>query len=216
MIIIDYTKDLDQWTYYDCKIEGLKILSKTPIKTHIGCERRFNIFKELIAVPSNKAWITRNEEDAYGYLELPCLWQGYVFGETPNVTHSLCEEGQDFVLFANPIESKNRRIVTHQISNYFFDKNEAIEQYTKDVADHLNSLKKEQFEWIKKLLSTVKVHGGNFCYHLIKLSNIELKRLNWSVQQAREYTLRTYGKRSRQVLSEEELIDFYVFLREFK
>ncbi len=53
----------------------------------------------------------------------------------------------------------------------------------------------------------------NLLPELIRLTNIELKRLNWSVENARKYFLKTYKKRSRQVLSHEELIEFLEFLK---
>ena len=43
---------------------------------------------------------------------------------------------------------------------------------------------------------------------LIARSNVELKRLKWTTDQGREYLVRTYGKRSRQNLSDEELFNF--------
>ncbi|MGK7955389.1 MAG: hypothetical protein AB4063_09025 [Crocosphaera sp.] len=43
---------------------------------------------------------------------------------------------------------------------------------------------------------------------IIARSNVELKRLKWTTEQGREYLIRTYGKRSRQVLSDEELLEF--------
>ncbi|MEA5512346.1 hypothetical protein VB715_21465 [Crocosphaera sp. UHCC 0190] len=43
---------------------------------------------------------------------------------------------------------------------------------------------------------------------IIARSNAELKRLKWTTDQGREYLLKTYGKRSRQVLSDEELLEF--------
>ncbi|MEM8778040.1 MAG: hypothetical protein AAGF26_04040 [Cyanobacteria bacterium P01_G01_bin.49] len=43
---------------------------------------------------------------------------------------------------------------------------------------------------------------------IIARSNAELKRLGWTTEQGREYLIQTYGKRSRQVLSDEELLEF--------
>lgn len=46
----------------------------------------------------------------------------------------------------------------------------------------------------------------------IARTSVELKRLTWSNQQGREYLLRTYGKRSRQDLSVEEMLEFLTYL----
>jgi len=47
---------------------------------------------------------------------------------------------------------------------------------------------------------------------VIAKSNMELKRLGWSSDQGRNYLLQTYGKRSRQLLSDEELLEFLLHL----
>ena len=47
---------------------------------------------------------------------------------------------------------------------------------------------------------------------IIARSNAELKRLKWTTEQGREYLIRTYGKRSCQVLSDEELLEFLRYL----
>jgi len=47
---------------------------------------------------------------------------------------------------------------------------------------------------------------------IIARSNVELKRLNWTNDQGKNYLLQTYGKRSRQLLSDEELIEFLQYL----
>jgi hypothetical protein len=43
---------------------------------------------------------------------------------------------------------------------------------------------------------------------IIARTTVELKRLGWTNQQGREYLVQTYGKRSRQLLTDEELLDF--------
>jgi hypothetical protein len=43
---------------------------------------------------------------------------------------------------------------------------------------------------------------------IIARTNVELKRLGWTNHQGRDYLLQTYGKRSRQLLTDAELLDF--------
>ncbi|HEY9638485.1 MAG TPA: hypothetical protein V6D14_34190 [Coleofasciculaceae cyanobacterium] len=43
---------------------------------------------------------------------------------------------------------------------------------------------------------------------VIARTNVELKRLGWTNQQGRDYLVQTYGKRSRQLLTDSELLDF--------
>ena len=47
---------------------------------------------------------------------------------------------------------------------------------------------------------------------IIARSNAELKRLKWTTEEGRQYLIKTYGKRSRQVLSDEELLEFLRYL----
>lgn len=47
---------------------------------------------------------------------------------------------------------------------------------------------------------------------VIAKSNFELKRLGWTNDQGRNYLLQTYGKRSRQLLSDGELLEFLHYL----
>lgn len=47
---------------------------------------------------------------------------------------------------------------------------------------------------------------------IIARTNRELKRIEWTTQQGKEHLMKTYGKRSRQLLSDEELLDFLKFL----
>ncbi len=48
---------------------------------------------------------------------------------------------------------------------------------------------------------------------IINQTNVELRRLGWNAQKGKEYLLATYGKRSRQLLSDEELLDFLAYLK---
>jgi hypothetical protein len=47
---------------------------------------------------------------------------------------------------------------------------------------------------------------------IIAKSNVEIKRLGWTNEQGKQYLLQTYGKRSRQLLSDEELLEFLHYL----
>lgn len=49
---------------------------------------------------------------------------------------------------------------------------------------------------------------------IIARSNLELKRLGWTNEQGKNYLLQTYGKRSRQLLSDEQLIEFLAYLEQ--
>ncbi|MDY6781299.1 MAG: hypothetical protein SW833_01885 [Cyanobacteriota bacterium] len=48
---------------------------------------------------------------------------------------------------------------------------------------------------------------------IIAQTNLEIKRLGWTNDQGRQYLLATYGKRSRQLLSDEELVEFLEYLQ---
>lgn len=47
---------------------------------------------------------------------------------------------------------------------------------------------------------------------IIARTNVELKRLQWTNEQGRKFLEQTYGKRSRQLLSEQELREFLQYL----
>ena len=49
---------------------------------------------------------------------------------------------------------------------------------------------------------------------VIAQTDIELKRLGWTSEQGRAYLMKTYGKRSRQQLTDEELMSFLLHLEE--
>ncbi|GBF78679.1 hypothetical protein [Aphanothece sacrum] len=59
--------------------------------------------------------------------------------------------------------------------------------------------------------STEQLESLDFS-EIIASSNVELKRLKWTNEQGREYLLKTYGKRSRQVLDDNELLEFLHYL----
>lgn len=48
---------------------------------------------------------------------------------------------------------------------------------------------------------------------IIAQTNLELKRLGWTSEQGRKHLLETYGKRSRQLLTDEELVEFLDYLK---
>ncbi|NCQ41686.1 MAG: hypothetical protein GW795_07305, partial [Cyanobacteria bacterium] len=44
-------------------------------------------------------------------------------------------------------------------------------------------------------------------------TSIEMKRLGWTQDQGKKYLLETYGKKSRHLLSDNELIEFLNYLK---
>ncbi|BAQ59916.1 hypothetical protein GM3708_322 [Geminocystis sp. NIES-3708] len=48
---------------------------------------------------------------------------------------------------------------------------------------------------------------------IIDQTSIEMKRLGWTQDQGKKYLLETYGKKSRHLLSDEELIEFLQYLK---
>lgn len=49
---------------------------------------------------------------------------------------------------------------------------------------------------------------------IIARTNVELRRLNWTSEQGRKFLEETYGKRSRSLLSESELLEFLQYLEQ--
>lgn len=48
---------------------------------------------------------------------------------------------------------------------------------------------------------------------IIKETNTHMERIGWTVEQGQEYLSKTYGKRSRQVLTDQELLEFLEYLQ---
>ncbi|MBN3897346.1 MAG: hypothetical protein HWQ41_19320 [Nostoc sp. NOS(2021)] len=44
-------------------------------------------------------------------------------------------------------------------------------------------------------------------------TDAEMQRLSWTTEQGREHLIKTYGKRGRSLLTEEELVDFLNYLK---
>lgn len=49
---------------------------------------------------------------------------------------------------------------------------------------------------------------------IIAKTNLEIKRLQWTQEQGKQYLLATYGKRSRQLLTDGELLEFLEYLQQ--
>lgn len=56
--------------------------------------------------------------------------------------------------------------------------------------------------------ATQTIEVGDVYESLIEQTTAELYRLGWDMEQGRDYLVQTYGKKSRQLLSENELVDF--------
>ncbi|MEM9538499.1 MAG: hypothetical protein AAGA60_03195 [Cyanobacteria bacterium P01_E01_bin.42] len=62
--------------------------------------------------------------------------------------------------------------------------------------------------------SPMKVAGESIDFSdILAQTNIEIKRLQWTQSQGREFLVERYGKRSRQVLTDDELLDFLEYLK---
>jgi hypothetical protein len=44
---------------------------------------------------------------------------------------------------------------------------------------------------------------------------VEMQRLNWTIEEGQEYLQKTYGKRSRQQLTDRELVEFFNYLQSY-
>ncbi|MBG1267764.1 hypothetical protein F8S12_15660 [Nostoc sp. WHI] len=49
--------------------------------------------------------------------------------------------------------------------------------------------------------------------NLIKKTDVEMQRLGWTTEQGRELLIRFYGKRSRSLLTYDELDNFLLYLQ---
>lgn len=57
------------------------------------------------------------------------------------------------------------------------------------------------------------LEGPEAILQALNATSIEMKRLQWTVEQGRDYLVETFGKRSRQLLSPQELGEFLTYLQ---
>jgi hypothetical protein len=69
----------------------------------------------------------------------------------------------------------------------------------------------DSFSPVSEMQATIPISTGDLS-DAIAQTDIHIKRLGWSREQGRDYLLQTYGKRSRQLLSDEELLEFLSYL----
>ncbi len=60
---------------------------------------------------------------------------------------------------------------------------------------------------VPETTNPIPLFSGDLSEAIAK-TQVELKRLGWTNEQGRDYLLQTYGKRSRQLLSDQELLEF--------
>lgn len=116
------------------------------------------------------------------------------------------KEDDDYTNLSQPIESPQDQ------ANLFEE--QSIAQNNSETQLDLNSISNSQ-DWLEQTVPETKpvpeVTEIDFA-EIIAKTTIEMKRLGWTNEQGRDFLLQTYGKRSRQVLSDEELINFLHYL----
>lgn len=68
----------------------------------------------------------------------------------------------------------------------------------------------------KMIESSIKTHKQNQPKDLsdeIAQTHVQLERVGWTAKEGQEHLIKTYGKRARAMLTEEELIDFLNYLK---
>jgi hypothetical protein len=142
---------------------------------------------ELISVESSKATIknqnkSSSPQKSLASEELPLIYENPSAKKTESSPPSQPSEEFSSTLSAAELNS-------HLTPS---EENEAIAQTNPDLESNHSH---ESLNW-----------------DLISRTDIELKRLGWTQDQGRNYLLETYGKKSRHLLSDEELIEFCHYL----
>jgi len=118
------------------------------------------------------------------------------------------------------INSENEMLAENNTDNSFannqeFDNNNG----TKEI-DNLNDnielpLSYPESEEIPSITDTdpIDLSDAVDFSQVIDQTTIELKRLGWTQEQGKKYLLETYGKKSRHLLSDQELIEFLTYLQ---
>lgn len=81
-----------------------------------------------------------------------------------------------------------------------------VSSYTEDDSPTPSAAKTS-----KKKKSKTTIESTDFSSEIAR-TDLELKRLNWTTEQGVEHLQKTYGKRSRHQLTEDELLDFLHYL----
>lgn len=99
---------------------------------------------------------------------------------------------------------------------------ELPEEEEEDLGPPIDSVREESLPpaEVRPSAATIALENFNTSATPVDLSDViaqtdvELTRLGWSNEQGREYLEKTYGKRSRQQLTDEELMSFLLYLED--
>ncbi|GFE68229.1 hypothetical protein [Chroococcus sp. FPU101] len=111
--------------------------------------------------------------------------------------------------FSEPISEPEELGLYDDISEELFDKTEPAE-----IEDEPISLinTEEPPSLVPEPPQKVTTSEPTDYSDVIAKTNLEMKRLGWTSEQGRDYLISTYGKRSRQLLEDEQLIEFLQYL----
>jgi len=102
------------------------------------------------------------------------------------------------------------------------DLEEAVAEETEDLGPPIDEVAEEPIAPSEGKVSAAVIALENFntsavpvdLSDVIAQTDVELTRLGWTNDQGREYLEKTYGKRSRRQLNDEELMSFLLYLEE--
>jgi virulence-associated protein VapD len=113
------------------------------------------------------------------------------------------EQGRNYLL--QIYGKRSRRLLTDEELLDFLNR---LKSFSKSIENELNPVE-PQFAVPKNINN---VHTIDFL-EVISKTDIELKRLGWTSEQGRNYLLQTYGKRSRFMLTDKEILNFLDYLK---
>lgn len=155
-----------------------------------------------------------SKSSAFAVEEKPTSFKGIIIEPLEEVS-SKPSQVQENPLFVSSIHEKLAEPM-EEVSPRFSQVQETsistpeIEKITTPTTTMSQELSEASFSEEQPPLTTIE-EPLEFSEIIVR-SDVEMKRLGWTKVQGREYLIQTYGKRSRQVLSDEELLEFLYYL----
>ncbi|WP_445631009.1 hypothetical protein [Nostoc sp. DSM 114167] len=121
------------------------------------------------------------------------------------------EEEQEYVITSSSKESKNSPTQEELLELPKYLKAQPIVEYPSDL-----DAEYEEFQdfstYSEESDNVITRISSEVLSQILAKTDVQMQRLGWTTEQGREHLIKTYGKRSRTLLTEAELLDFRKYL----
>ena len=168
----------------------------------------------LSAVPSGKDNITTPVASGKDDISNSINWQSYPYDSKDTYTlKNRAHKVKERILGCSTSNELNKLLFLGKVTeiesnwlvdNYFtYTENLRFRQIRSATQGNLFSASSEESE------SVIELEFAE----MIEVIDKEMNRLGWSVSDGKQYLMETYGKKSRRKLSDEELLEFWDYLK---